>query len=372
MPMLPEPSFPANPADFVGRAREIESFKAALRQSLVTKRMPSFAVLGNWGIGKSSLLFKLADCCRQIDPAILPIHLSISQDIADYLRFAESLCDKLADALASSGSLTARLRTEARNWKFKQFKAGPITAEREIPGRFLTSGSALLRHRLAEAWHHFICPAQLAGAVFFLDDLQNLSLASGDTALIIRDQFQAFASEAMNFSVCFSAKPDYFSGVHTFAEPAVRFYSKLVLAPFTFDEAFEYSKAVFGAEANVQALALWLYEKTLGHPYFLAFICRELLARGDDSPSKLWPEISAQLEREKFQSDLAQLSEKDIALLRTLAVTEQDEFSPTPFAKQFQHEYFGRLTDRGLLIRAGRGRYKLYHQLFREFLRQTQ
>jgi hypothetical protein len=54
--------------------------------------------------------------------------------------------------------------------------------------------------------------------------------------------------------------------------------------------------------------------------------------------------------------------------LRTLAVIEQDEFSPTPFAKQFQHEYFGRLTDRGLLIRAGRGRYKLYHQLFREFL----
>ncbi len=58
--MLPEPSFPANPADFIGRAQEIESFKAALRQSVFTKRMPSFAVLGNWGIGKSSLLFKLA------------------------------------------------------------------------------------------------------------------------------------------------------------------------------------------------------------------------------------------------------------------------------------------------------------------------
>lgn len=292
--MLPEPSFPANPADFIGRAHEIESFKAALHQSVLTKRMPSFAVLGNWGIGKSSLLFKLAHCCRQIDPAMLPVHLSISQDIEDYLRFAESLCDKLADALASADSLTARLRVEARNWKFKQFKAGPITAERELPRLFLTSGSALLRHRLAEAWHHFIRPAQLAGAVFFLDDLQNLSLASGDTALIIRDQFQAFAVEGLNFSAVFSAKPDYFSGVHSFAEPAVRFYSKLLLAPFTFDETFEYAQAVFQADANVQPLALWLYEKTLGHPYFLAFTCRELLARGNDSPSKLWAEISAQ------------------------------------------------------------------------------
>jgi hypothetical protein len=80
--------------------------------------------------------------------------------------------------------------------------------------------------------------------------------------LIIRDQFQEFAVEGLNFSVCFSAKPDYFSGVHNFAEPAVRFYSKLLLAPFTFDETVEYAKVVFEAEANVQPLALWLYEKS--------------------------------------------------------------------------------------------------------------
>jgi hypothetical protein len=116
--MLPEPSFPARPADFVGRERELEAFKAALRQSVATARMASFAVLGEWGIGKSSLLLKLADCCRGAHPPMLPVHLSISQDMGDYLRFAESLCDKLADALAASDSLTTRLRTEVRNWKF--------------------------------------------------------------------------------------------------------------------------------------------------------------------------------------------------------------------------------------------------------------
>lgn len=368
--MLPEPSFPAKPSDFVGRAREIESFKVALRQSLVTGRMPSFAVLGNWGIGKSSLLFKFADCCAQMEPRMLSVHFSVSQDIGDYLRFAESLCDKLGDALAASDSMTSRLRAEARNWKFKQVKAGPIIVEREGPQRFLTSGSALLRHALAEASRQFIRPARLAGAVFFLDDLQNLSLPSGDTALTIRDQFQALAVEGMNFSVCFSAKPDYFSGISSFAEPAVRFYSKIALAPFTFEETTEYTKAVFGGDIDVQALAHWLYEKTQGHPYFLAFISRELLARGSTSPAQAWREISARLEREKFESDLAQLSEKDIGLLRTLAASREYEFSPTPFVKQFQYEYFRRLTERGLLIRSARGRYKLYHPLFRAFLQQ--
>lgn len=176
----------------------------------------------------------------------------------------------------------------------------------------------------------------MAGAVFFLDDLQNLSLTSGDTALTIRDQFQALAVDGMNFSVCISAKANYFSGIHSFAEPAVRFYTKIIL----------------------------------GHPYFLAFISRELLARGNGSPAQFWREISAQLEREKFESDLAQLSEKDIALLRALASYEEQEFSPRPFVKQFQYEYFRRLTERGLLIRSGRGRYKLYHSLFRAFLQQ--
>jgi hypothetical protein len=183
-------------------------------------------------------------------------------------------------------------------------------------------------------------------------------------------QFQALAVDGMNFSVCISAKADYFSGTHSFAEPAVRFYSKIILAPFTFDETLEYTQAVFDGQSNIRTLSHWLYEKTLGHPYFLAFISRELLARGSGFPSQHWREISVHLEREKFESDLAQLSEKDIALLRALARSEEHEVSPTPFVKQFQYEYFRRLTDRGLLIRSGRGRYKLYHPLFRAFLQQ--
>jgi hypothetical protein len=77
------------------------------------------------------------------------------------------------------------------------------------------------------------------------------------------------------------------------------------------------------------------------------------------------------LEREKFQADLAQLSEKDIALLRALAAAGEHELTPAPFARNFQYEFFRRLTERGLLIREGRGRYKLYHPLFRAFLRQA-
>jgi hypothetical protein len=120
----------------------------------------------------------------------------------------------------------------------------------------------------------------------------------------------------------------------------------------------------------------WLFGKTLGHPYFLAFISRDLWSqyhtRPFTNPAHLWQSVFSRLERGKFTTDLAQLSEKEIALLRAIAASEEDELNPAPFVQKFHPQYFKRLGDKGLLIHAGRGRYKLYHPLFRQFLKQQQ
>ena len=159
----------------------------------------------------------------------------------------------------------------------------------------------------------------------------------------------------MNYSVCFSARTDYFSGIRSFAEPAVRFYDKFYLDPFTLEETDEYVQAVFGSHPDKgHELGAWLYEKTLGHPYFLAFISRQLLSLAPgalpESPAELWPEIFRQLEREKFRSDLAQLSEKDSELLREFARGDGEEFGPSQVGRQFDRVYFRRLADKGLLL----------------------
>ena len=83
------------------------------------------------------------------------------------------------------------------------------------------------------------------------------------------------------------------------------------------------------------------------------------------------PDLARRLEQVKFTADLAQLSEKELALLEAIAADDQNEFNPAPFVQQSHYQYFKRLAEAGLLIRTGRGRYRLYHTLFREFLRQT-
>jgi hypothetical protein len=375
--VLPEPNFPVKPDEFIGRQAHIEAFREALRHSAITGRTASFAVLGDWGIGKSSLLLKLAATCSEPNFRMLPVMLSISKDVSDYMRFAEALCDRLANTLLASDSLATRIRAEIENWKVTKVSVGALTIDRQNRRYFLSSGSALLRHALIEAWEHFIRPAY-AGAIFFLDDLHNLATPTvQDTALIIRDQFQSFGIDEVNLSVCFTAKRDYFSGIRSFAEPAVRFYNKCVLEPFTLEETAEYARAAFGGTSlDPERLAEWLFSKALGHPYFLAFISRELWshyhARPFGNAAQLWPVVFNRLGQGKFNNDLAQLSEKEVALLRAIAQGGHEEANPAPFVQQYPHIYFKRLADKGLLIRTGRGRYKLYHPLFRQFLQQQE
>ena len=375
--MRPEPNFPVRPEEFVGRRRQIETFCQALQQGLEAGRTASFAILGDWGIGKSSLLLKFAALSSQPSFAMLPVFISASGDVGDYLRLAENLLDKFTDALLAVPTMQALLRVELRNWRLKRVNLGGFALERESPRLFLSSGSSLLRHKLKEAWNHFLPQARLNGAIFFLDDLQNItSISKSDLALTIRDQFQSLGIESMNYSVCFSAKPDYFAETKGLADPAVRFYTKFYLERFTLDETLDYARSVFDLSLDTSAtVAAWLHEKTLGHPFFLAFVCKYLTTTaGQIQPDKLepiWPAIFDQLGREKFRSDVSQLSAREFEFVRRFANLSENELATQHYTGKFRREYFARLVEKGLLIRAGRGRYKLYHPLFREFLQQN-
>jgi hypothetical protein len=372
--VIPEPNFPAQPDEFIGRNAQIEAFRQVLAQGLVTGRTPSFAVLGDWGVGKSSLLLKYSAICSGPDYAMLPVFFSISTELTDYKRFAEGLLDTFTHALETSDSLATRILGELQKWKLRRLSVGPVSLDREGPEFFLSSGTAILKHALHDAWRQFIQPAQLRGVIFFLDDLHNFrNERTQGIALALRDQFQEFAIHGVNYSICFSARSDYFSNIGSFAEPAVRFYDKVYLSSFTPHETRDYSAAVFGDSSRLIELSEWLYAKTFGHPYFLAFVSRQLLALARthlSEPERLWPTIFKRLEQEKFRSDLAHVTEREVQLLREVARAEDDEISPRELSGQYDRNYFMRLTEKSLLVRVGRGRYKLYHPLFRLFLKE--
>ena len=111
--MLPEPNFPVKPDEFVGRRQQIEIFRQSLQQGLQAGRTASFAILGDWGISKSCLLLKFAALCSQPPLAMLPVFVAASSDIRDYLRLAEIMLDKFADAFACRAQDTSMLAHRA-------------------------------------------------------------------------------------------------------------------------------------------------------------------------------------------------------------------------------------------------------------------
>ena len=164
---------------------------------------------------------------------------------------------------------------------------------------------------------------------------------------MLRDQFQEFAVHGLNYSLCFSARADYFSEIRAFAEPAVRFYDKVYLASFTPAETQEYTAAVFGDSAIIHHVSEWLCAKTLGHPYFQAFVSRQFLTLAQDSLSDLellWPVIFKRLEYEKFRSDLANVTEREAQLLKDIASSGNDEIGPSELSNPYDRNYFKRLT----------------------------
>jgi hypothetical protein len=163
-------------------------------------------------------------------------------------------------------------------------------------------------------------------------------------------------------------------GTGQLAEPAVRFYDKAYLNSFSLAETSEYVDAIFGTAVNHAEFTQWLHSKTCGHPYFMAFVCRqfaELTCTGGKlDAAQHWWEIFRRLENEKFSADLAHVTDREVRLLRAVARCEEEEINRKAFT-DYARIYFTRLTDKGLLMRTGRGHYRLYHPLFREFLRQT-
>jgi hypothetical protein len=124
---------------------------------------------------------------------------------------------------------------------------------------------------------------------------------------------------------------------------------KVLSGAFHVPETLEHARSVFRLPLDIsEKVAGWLHEKTLGHPYFLACICKHLMATEKQIEAhKLettWPAILDQLGREKFRSDVSKLSAKELELIHHFASLDEGEVSADHFGGKFQREYFARLV----------------------------
>lgn len=372
-----EPNLPIRPAFFVGREEEIRRFRMNAEAGLYSGRTASSAILGEWGIGKSSLLLKFLSILQQEYRDSIGVDMTISEGLANFYMFAQSLLDSFYLRLSKGSNLTKKARDEIHKWRVSKVEIFGVSAERDRK-YYLTSGVSLLQHNLQEIWEDFLVPSKIKQVIFFLDDLHLMPEGGHETLLSLRGLFQSLAVSGFNYSLVFTAPSGYFGRVRELAEPAVRFFEKLYLSEFRYKEVETlFTKDLKLAKIDMKIsteVIKRIYNLSQGHPYFVSFIGRCLLRLVEKENitikdfEKNWPQIFHIISEEKFREDTSGINGRQLQLLIDMAMLDKEEVSSSDLP-DYAGAYFTRASKRNLLIKLKRGEYKLYHPLFKEYLK---
>ena len=278
-------------------------------------------------------------------------------------------------------NITNKLREEIGNWRIRALGIGPFTVERgteaipKIP--FIQ-----LQSYLIELWKDYLAKEGIECVVIVIDDIHLLLDAVKGGILDLRSVFQALPRYGCNYQLIITGPKTLFGEIRELAEPVVRFFSTHEIDCMNLDETkemitFPLKKA--GSQIRVTHDVIErIHEKTKGHPYFIAFFMQILVeeCKGNEIDTSLYdrvlPEITRELETQKFEKDVGMVSEGERGVLSRIARQPEEEVSFTdispPGKKSLTSKMLDRLVEKNLVIKSGRGRYRLYHPLFKEHL----
>ena len=172
-----------------------------------------------------------------------------------------------------------------------------------------------------------------------------------------------------------------FEATRDVAEPVTRFFERMKLGMFSLEDTKEAIQTPLrqlntGISVEEDAITM-IWEKSLGHPFFLTFIMRDLVNRHlylqKRSPIRLkdvmenWQETLAHLQDDKFHMEWKNATPAERNVLLALATKSKEESLVETVGKKGSG-LLNRLLKKGLITKQERGNYELYHPLFKEFV----
>ncbi len=376
------PQHPAQPLCFADRAAQLQYFKetAANSAKLDPPAPLNYAILGTWGQGKTSLIYKLRQIALeelQNEIKCVCIYFPLSpQDCQSWNVFTESFLRTAKSTTKATKRVLPRIKSELDKWE-PGLNLGVFSAQRTTDQKHPN-----LTDALQKLWNDHLKPAGVQIAFVMLDDLHYFPIKAEDSAYLnLRTTFQELVNRKCNYSLVVTAQSILFSEIAELAEPVVRFFKRFDLKPFTFNEAkesIEVRLKVAKSKISVDDKVIeTITDKTSGHPYLIMFAMFELLIRvgnvqriGMQDLETAWPAIEEAFGESIFSQKFQTASEKERELMIAIAETGREFVSPAEFKKfSGAAELFSRLERKELLLRQGRGKYRLFHPMFIEFLK---
>ncbi len=377
------------PTVFGGRAEELAFFDEKLSRSLHGGISEHFVVLGDWGIGKSSLLKEYKKICqtRGHIATLVPCEPlgTGSGGLADAARsIVEAVLRDLPYPANRLKKLTEYLNSVGISVIGTGFQVGWDTSQqRLLPQAFLHEALTKLWQDLQDKTDVF---------VILLDDFDNFTTVS-EIAMTLKATLSMDSIKDTGILLGMALPSKQWSELTSLERhhPLSRYFlSRVTLAPLSeneFKDTVIKSLAGTGVSFQVEVISK-IYKYTEGHPFEMQVLCHNLFDNHFhrrvevDVWEKALQDTLNDLGNAVFEGWFRKASSQEAKVLRIIAQAEtpisvkkiQEIIRSTEVGVSTQNvtKYLQRLAGKNLLNKSGRGLYHVSDKMFRTYIRSSQ
>lgn len=372
------PTQPARPDFFVGREPEILEFEKILVQTINGSPM-NLVVTGNRGVGKTSLLVKFEQIAKEKKCLVLRMS-NYEGNVSTLPEFCDYLCSNLKREILSKKPLGE---------KFDQLQQWVATLKPILEWKDISLSiekkqvvQELFRQRLLKLWSEM--KDEFECCVLLIDEADSFEKIKGDVLTFMREVFQRIESES-KYCIVLAGKFNFTERMSESFSPLNRFFPSQRLMPLDKNSMREYIlKRLATVKVGIDEVAIkYILEKCEGHPYVLVAICYLLFDSLNENENHITSDVITRA-KEKIDFKLGQdffspmfhpLTPKAREMIITIAKSAKSlEFSFKDavnwlnLPRNYVSPYIKELLRKGVLDKPDRGRYKIFHTLFLEYL----
>jgi hypothetical protein len=370
------PGHTVDPQFFAGRKKEIEKFKMFLKNTCQSNPM-NMAILGERGIGKSSLLRRCENLART--ERCIVIRVDLDATISTINDLVITILQEIKQEGGAYSKVFKASEKARRFFDTYNISAGIMGVSLSLD-RHKQTFSHEARLELKKVWN--IIKEYVPAIVIMLDEAEQLERIEGSLQFL-RNTFSRIAEEKMNFMLLLSGKLSLFRKIKEIHSPLARFFNPISLSELNPEESIEAiekplssSKFKFTDEVKNK-----IVEASQGHPYIIQlfgfYLCEKAASQiidGNTYKATL-PMIMEGLSEQLFEDYYHTSSPLEQKILRAIAEEKELVLDFSLIVKKIRQppnkvsNLLNRLCEKDCLKKVSRGHYRLFHNLFRDYLR---